>query len=758
MIKSQKKIINHFNAFRESFIKRVIPEPYLKEDPLTFWRSNVLFTLLFTAFLFFSLSIIAVFILAFKENDFRLAIFDLVAYGLCIYILFSRRLNYKTRASITLMLCYMVGLAITISVGPMSSGPLWLFTFAILVGVLLGTKFAIAAVAMNGITLTSATWLMSTGNFGQPFPFPISLQAIVSTWITFIVLNFVATISITVLVKGLVLTHQKQKDLASNLEKEHKQLISTKVKLELEVKERKQAEEKYRFLADHVNDMIWMINLSDLQLTYVSPSVKKIRGFSPEETMKQSLDEILIPESYQKVSTTLEQELKNDKDRDPDRFLTLELEQYRRDGSIVCTEVTSSFVRNNDKFPIAILGITRDISERKEAEKVLWEKEEKLTRLKKMESLGLMASGIAHDLNNILSGIVSYPDVLLFKLPKDSPLRKPIETIKESGLRAAAVVSDLLTVAKGVAAGIEVSNLNMLIEQYLNSPEHKNLKRTRPDINFRTELDPNLLNINGSTIHLKKVLMNLASNAADAIENKGTVVLSTTNCYLDEPLKGYDDIQIGEYILLKISDNGIGMSPEHLQRIFEPFYTKKILSRSGTGLGLAIVWNTVKDHDGYINVTSDHEGTEFEIFMPATRKELDHQRHQVPFEEYLGKGEKILVVDDEKNQRDIACDLLNQLGYRSESVSSGEKAIEYLEKNSVDLILLDMIMPGGLSGNVTYQKITHIYPQQKAIIASGYAETDAVKETQKLGAGKYIKKPYTLEEIGIAIKKELENS
>lgn len=252
--------------------------------------------------------------------------------------------------------------------------------------------------------------------------------------------------------------------------------------------------------------------------------------------------------------------------------------------------------------------------------------------------------------------------------------------------------------------------------------------------------------------------MNLASNATDSIENNGMVIISTTNCYLDEPLKGYEDIRTGEYILMKISDNGTGIPPEHLQRIFEPFYTKKILERSGTGLGLALVWNTVKDHDGYINVKSGHEGTEFEIFIPATRKEIDLKGHQIPFDQYCGKGEKILVVDDEKSQRNIACDLLNQLGYHSDSVSSGEKAIEYLEKNSVDLILLDMIMPGGLSGNETYKKITHIYPQQKAIIASGYAETNAVKEAQKLGAGKYIKKPYTLEEIGIAIKKELENS
>ncbi|MBW1849424.1 MAG: response regulator [Deltaproteobacteria bacterium] len=324
-------------------------------------------------------------------------------------------------------------------------------------------------------------------------------------------------------------------------------------------------------------------------------------------------------------------------------------------------------------------------------------------------------------------------------------------------MRAAAVVSDLLTVAKGVAAGIEVSNLNILIEQYLNSPEHKKLKKSRSAINFKTQLDPNLLNINSSPTHIKKALMNLAANAADAIENSGTITISTTNFYLDEPLKGYEDIRFGEYTLLKISDNGIGMSPEHLQRIFEPFYTKKILGRSGTGLGLAVVWNTIKDHDGYINVKSSNEGTEFQIFIPATRKELDHQHQKIPFNEYLGKGERILVVDDEKSQRNIACDLLNQLGYRSNSVSSGEKAIEYLGKNTMDLVLLDMIMPGGLSGNETYQKIIEIHPQQKAIISSGYAETDDVKEAQKLGAGKYIKKPYTLEEIGLAIKKELGN-
>lgn len=756
MIRKQKQIISYIKGFQASFINQVLSEPVLKEDSLTFWRANVLFTLLFTAFLFFSFSIVAVFIWAFKISDWRLAVFDLIAYGLCIGLLFSRRFGYKTRAIIALTLCYMVGLVIISTVGIMSSGPLWLFAFAILVGVLLGAKAAVGAVAINALTMAAAAWLMITGRFGPPFPASITLQAVMSTLITFIALNLIATLSITVLVKGLVLTHQKEKELAGSLEKERKQLMATKEKLELEVEERKQAEEKYRFLADNVNDMIWMIHLVDLKMSYISPSVRKIRGFSPEETMSQSLEEILTTESFQKAMAVLDNEIKNDADRDPDRFVILELEQYRKDGSTVWTEMTVSFVRDHQGLPFAMLGITRDISERREAEKALREKEEKLSRLKKMESLGLMAGGIAHDLNNILSGLVSYPDVLLFKLPKDSSLRRPIETIKESGMRAAAVVADLLTVAKGVATGREVTNLNGLIEQYVNSPEHGYLKKMRPGITFRTVLGSHLLNIYGSPVHLKKVLMNLVANAADAIEEVGTVAVSTVNCYLDEPLNGYENISAGEYILLKISDTGMGMSQDHVQRIFEPFYTKKILNRSGTGLGLAIVWNTVHDHDGYINVKSGEQGTDFDIYIPATRNEIEHKEKQIPFEEYRGRGEKILVVDDERSQRDIACDLLKQLGYRPESVSSGEKAMEYLKKNSVDLIILDMVMPGGWNGNETYRRILDLYPRQKAIIASGYAETEDVRDTQRIGAGRYIKKPYTLAEIGIAIKKELE--
>ena len=249
--------------------------------------------------------------------------------------------------------------------------------------------------------------------------------------------------------------------------------------------------------------------------------------------------------------------------------------------------------------------------------------------------------------------------------------------------------------------------------------------------------------------------MNLVTNASESIESGGNIVISTMNRYLDEPLTGYENVRQGEYAVLTVSDNGSGISPDDLERIFEPFYTKKVMGRIGTGLGLAVVWNSVQNHDGYINVKSGKEGTIFELYFPITRDELTTDKEQTPLEDYVGFGERILVVDDEENQREIACGLLAKLGYSAEAVSSGEEAIEYLKEYSVDLIVLDMIMPKGINGRETYEEIIKINPNQKAIIASGFAETVDVKKAQELGAGKYIKKPYTLEKIGIAVKGEL---
>ena len=407
--------------------------------------------------------------------------------------------------------------------------------------------------------------------------------------------------------------------------------------------------------------------------------------------------------------------------------------------------------------PLGKLIIVRDFTDIRLADQEKRRLQGQLQKAQKMEVVGGLAGGVAHDLNNILSGIVSYPELILLHLPEDSPLKKPIKAIQESGLRAAEVVEDLLTIARGVAISKETSNLNIIVEEYLATNEHRQIQQTHSFVTFNTELDPDLLNVSCSKIHIIKALMNLVINASESTKGSlCTVTISTMNRYLDEPLKGYEQVRLGEYAVLSVSDDGHGIASKDLDRIFEPFYTKKKMGRSGSGLGLAVVWNTVQDHKGYKDVKSSEKGTVFELYFPAERTAIAVGEKPVSLKDYIGNKEKILVVDDEAQQRDIAFRLLTELNYQATTVSSGELAISHIKRESFDLIVLDMVMPEGINGRETYEAIIKIRPGQKAVIASGYAKTKEVKAAQMLGAGKYLKKPYVLEKLGMAIKEELE--
>jgi PAS domain S-box-containing protein len=403
-----------------------------------------------------------------------------------------------------------------------------------------------------------------------------------------------------------------------------------------------------------------------------------------------------------------------------------------------------------------ILTITRDISKWKKVEEDKKKLEGQLQRAQKMEAIGTLAGGVAHDLNNILSGIVSYPELLLMDLPDESDLREPLETIQKSGFKAAAIVQDLLTLARRGVSISEVVNINKIISEHLETPEFEKIKQFHPGLEVEVNLAPDLLNISGSPVHLSKTVMNLLSNAAEAMVDGGAICISTENKYLDQPVGGYDEIEEGDYVLLKISDSGIGISPEDKERIFEPFYTKKKMGRSGTGLGMAVVWGTVKDHKGYIDLQStEGQGTIFTLYFPVTRESLADDQTTGATVESKGKGEKILVVDDVEEQRKIASLMLKKLGYDVNAVPGGEEAVEFLQDHSADLVVLDMIMDPGIDGLETYKQILEIHPHQKAIIASGFSETWRVKEALRLGAGAYVKKPYTIDKIGQAVVAEL---
>ncbi len=340
---------------------------------------------------------------------------------------------------------------------------------------------------------------------------------------------------------------------------------------------------------------------------------------------------------------------------------------------------------------------------------------------------------------------------MLHDLEEGNPLRKPLLTIKKSGEKAAEIVHDLLTLARRGVQSRKVVSLNQIVCDFIESPEYQKIVSANDSIRVTTELHDNILNITGSGAHLSKTLMNLVTNAVDAMPAGGLIAITTRSCYFDNGYRGLESIPEGEYTVLEVVDSGLGMPLSDLEHIFEPFYTKKVMGRSGTGLGMSVVWGTVKDHGGFVDViTQEGRGTRFALYFPATRQ-LEQFDDTVYIDDYLGMGESILVVDDAKAQRKLARRMMQRLGYKVAVASSGEAAVEILKHRPCDLLILDMVMDPGINGLQTYKEIIRMAPGQRAIIASGFAENDMVKATQRIGAGKYVKKPYTLEKIGLAV-------
>jgi len=428
-------------------------------------------------------------------------------------------------------------------------------------------------------------------------------------------------------------------------------------------------------------------------------------------------------------------------------------------GGAVWVETFKAPIFNLRMEVTGTTGLARDITERKRAEEEKRNLEGRLNRAEKMEALGVLAGGVAHDLNNVLGVIVGYAELLLHKEDNLSAIRPQLEAMMKGGQRAGAIVQDLLTLARRGVLGRDVVNLNGIVADFPKLPEFQGLSSYHPHIQIKHELEPDLPNISGSAVHLGKTLFNLVSNGCEAMPKGGILTIRTASQYLDKPIEGYDKVQKGDYVVISVSDKGGGISEGDMKRIFEPFYTKKSMGRSGTGLGLAVVWGTVKDHDGYINVQSEEgKGSTFTLYFPITREEIAAEHEPVPLSQYMGKGESILIVDDVEEQQVLAAEMLTKLNYGISRVASGEEAVEYLKGHPCDLLILDMIMDPGMDGLDTYKRVREIFPKQKAIIVSGFSESDRVHAAQALGAGAYVRKPYFIEKLGLAVRNELDRT
>jgi len=528
-------------------------------------------------------------------------------------------------------------------------------------------------------------------------------------------------------------------------------LVQRTAELSEEIAQREHTEEKYRILLESIDEGFYEVDLEGTLLAY-NDVFANILGAGDEDLTGVNFREFLEPEQADEVNAYFRRVFNTGAVR-----LPMSRELIRRDDQRLFAETRASVMYDKNNRKVGFRGIIRDVTEVKMAELEQARLQQQLMNAKKMEAIGTLAGGVAHDLNNILSGIASYPDLLLEDMTEDEPLYQALLDIKRSGEKAAAVVNDLLTLARRGVPVNDSLGLNQIVQEYLESPEHSRLQKGYPEVVLETQLEAVLPGISGSAVHLSKALMNLVTNAYESIPGRGRVTITTGFETVAAQTTAVQDVAPGRYLTLVVADDGVGIPPEDLSRIYEPFFTSKKMGRSGSGLGMTVVWGTVEDHKGTIQVDSQlNGGTRFKLYFPVPEDSTKPVEESQPMEDFMGSGESVLVVDDVGTQRIIAARMLEKLGYRPVAVPSGEEAIEYLRTTHVDILVLDMIMDPGIDGLETYRRIKEIHPEQKAIIASGYSETDRVREVLRLGAGAYLKKPYRKEDLGRAIRKELQ--
>ncbi|HVC34538.1 MAG TPA: ATP-binding protein [Chloroflexota bacterium] len=401
-----------------------------------------------------------------------------------------------------------------------------------------------------------------------------------------------------------------------------------------------------------------------------------------------------------------------------------------------------AFSQDDVHFLQAVANVTATAIQRKQME-------ESLLRAQRLETAGRVAGQVAHDLNNLLAPLVGYADLIQLHLPADHPLAQHCRSMVDATRLIAEINEDLLTLGRRAHANQTPLDLNRLVRRTIGHVEEMPSSITT-DLELAEDLQP----IKGTEAQLLRVLTNLVVNARESIHGAGRLTIRTTNVRLDAPLWRYDRVERGAYVRVEVSDTGGGIAPDLLDHIFDAFFTTKSTDRRrGSGLGLAVVQAIVDDHRGYVDVQTEiGRGTTFGIYLPVCREAVESQSSP----EATHGDERVLVVDDDRVQREVVGHMLRALGYSVTAVSSGEAAIDHVRHESVDLMIFDMVMPPGIDGCETYRRVTEVRPGQRAIILSGFAETERVEQAQALGAGAFIQKPLTIEKLARAVRTELE--
>jgi two-component system cell cycle sensor histidine kinase/response regulator CckA len=490
--------------------------------------------------------------------------------------------------------------------------------------------------------------------------------------------------------------------------------------------------ELFRLIGESAADMIAVVDMNGRRL-YNSPSYQRVLGYSPEELEETTSFEQIHPDDRPLVTKAAQEARRTGSGR------KLEYRFRHKDGTWRILESMASVIRNAAGEPAKMIIVNRDITERRQAEKEL--REMQLRQTQKMEALGRLSGGVAHDFNNLLGVIIGYAEVLEVPNNEEEMRLKGVREIKKAGERAASLTRQLLAFSRQQVLEPKVLDLNAVVVDI-----EKMLRRViGEDIELITTLDTSLGRVLADQGQVEQVIMNLAANARDAMPSGGKLTIETANAELDEvSVLQAPEVRPGRYVLLSVSDSGVGMDAETQAHIFEPFYTTKERGR-GTGLGLATVYGIVKQSNGHIWVHSEPaKGTHFKVYLPLVEGQVQTTSPEVSQPQWAQNGETILVVEDEESLRSVTRDLLVQIGYNVIEANSGAQGLEIARQHHgpIHLLLSDVVMPG-MNGPALARDLAELHPETKILYMSGYAghtiDQHGVLESRVL----LLEKPYT---------------
>ena len=504
----------------------------------------------------------------------------------------------------------------------------------------------------------------------------------------------------------------------------------------------KESENLFNSFMNSLPALAYMKNL-DGRYIYFNKACKQFFGDDPSERIGKTDNDLFSPEKAEGLKKS-DQTVRSEK-------RVLRVIEKVKIGENTQYHYTSKFPILKNGEPYFIAGIAIDITERILAEEERKNLEAQLLHAKRMESLGTLSGGIAHNFNNLLMGIQGNASLAKMDIDKENPIFSKLSNIEKLAHRGAKLTDQLLGYAQKGQFGVKSIDLNQIIKETVNT-----FGETKKDIMVHQDLAKDLFSLEADNDQIEQVLLNLFINASDAMPQGGKLFLKTMNV-TPEILKAKSyNARSERYILLEVKDTGTGIDKKILEHIFEPFFTSKGIGRA-TGLGLSYVYGIIKGYGGYIDIKSEKgKGTTFEIYLPASDKQIIQEENNLSLNLIKGEG-TILFVDDEKLVLDIGEKILKKLGYKALIAKGGKEAVAIYKKNHdhIDMVILDMIMPD-MSGGTTFDKIREIDSQAKVLLSSGYSIKSQATQILKRGCNGFIQKPFSLQNLSRKIKEILE--